>query len=136
MSHWASVYLGDAWEAKRHDCWGFFRRVQREQFGRDIPVIDPENYRAPTKTRLFLTHPHRADWIEIEHSELREGDGVRMANANNPGHVGIWIEVDGGRVLHCDSPGGVMATPLPAICDIYPDIQFYRFAGDHADANS
>lgn len=127
MTHWAMQYLGDAWEPRRHDCWVFFRRVMRQQFGRHIPAVDPDNYRAETKAALFASHPHRAAWQEINRGDVREGDGVRMANAHEPGHVGIWIDVDGGRVLHCDSPGGVMATPLSALFDVYPEIRFFRY---------
>lgn len=129
MKHWALSYLGQAWEARGHDCWGFFRRVQREQFGRDVPAVAVANYRAAAKADLLEHHPHRLDWIEIERSELQDGDGVRMANASNPGHVGVWAAIDGGCVIHCDAPLGVMATSLDVLAEQYNSIRFYRFGG-------
>lgn len=130
MSHWALPYLGDPWHPHRHDCWVFVRRVQRDRFSRDLPAIDPDNYRAETKAALFASHPHRHAWQEVPREAVQEGDCVRMANASNPGHVGVWIDVDGGRVLHCDDPMGVMATPLASLADLYTDIRFYRFVGE------
>lgn len=130
MSHWAIPYLGAAWCPKTHDCWGFFRRAQREVFGRDIPAVVPENYRSATKAELLNFHPHRLAWQEIGRDELRDGDGVRMSSASDPGHVGIWAEIDGGRVVHCDEPYGVAATPLAEIAEIFSDIRFYRYVGD------
>lgn len=130
MMHWAMKYMGRAWQRAEHDCWGFFRTVQREQFGRDIPQVTVSDYRALTKAKLLETHPHRLAWREISREELQEGDGVRMSSAKNPGHVGVWIDTDGGRVLHCDEPFGVMATSLGGILDQFSDVRFYRFEGD------
>lgn len=127
--HWALMYIGRPWERINHDCWGFFRLVQQERFGRDIPAVELSDYRAKTKAALLDSHPHRLAWQEVSRAELQEGDGVRMASTSNPGHVGLWIDVDGGRVLHCDEPYGVMATPLDRLADQYKDIRFYRFKG-------
>ena len=130
MKHWAFDYIGQAWEAKTHDCWGFFRRVQRERFGRDIPAVEVTNYSAASKAALLDHHPHRLNWVEITREELQDGDGVRMASARDPGHVGIWAEIDGGLVIHCDTPYGVTASPLDVLAEHYAKIKFYRFKGD------
>lgn len=130
MSHWAKQYLGQAWEAKTHDCWVFFRRVQREQFSREIPAVEVASYRASVKAALLEQHPHRLAWVEITRGELQDGDGVRLANASNPGHVGVWAAANGGCVIHCDQPWGVMATSLEALAETYSSIRFYRFIGN------
>lgn len=127
MKHWAISYLGQAWCPRTHDCWVFFRRVQREVFGRDIPAVEPANYRPETKAELLKLHPHRLAWREIDQAELLDGDGVRMSSAADPGHVGIWTAADGGRVVHCDKPFGVMATPLADLREQYAEIRFYRY---------
>lgn len=134
MKHWAFQYLGQAWHATTHDCWGFFRRAQREQFGRDIPAVEVTSYRAAVKAALLENHPHRLKWVEITRDQLQDGDGVRMANASNPGHVGIWAAIDGGRVIHCDTPHGVQATALDRLADEYNSIKFYRFVGESCPA--
>lgn len=129
MSHWTRHYLGQPWSPRR-DCWGFFREVQRERFGRDLPAIRIADYSAATKASTFDAHPHRAAWRRIPAAEAREGDGLLMADAAGIGHVGIWVEVDGGRVLHCDTPYGVQMTPLDRLAEAYTGITFYRFEGD------
>lgn len=128
MMHWVRKYIGLPW-SPRHDCWAFFVRVQREQFCRDIPLIRTPDYRAETKADLLNNHPHRRAWVEITRDEVREGDGVRMSSATEPGHVGIWVDVDGGLVLHCDEPMGSQATSLIDLGISYREIRFYRFVG-------
>ena len=130
MKHWVNKYIGQPWEARTHDCWGFFRNVQRDVFGRDVPAVDVTSYRAAAKAALMANHPHRLAWQEITRAELQDGDGVRMASTGNPGHVGIWVDIDGGRVAHCDEPFGVMVHSLDRLADEYRDIRFYRFVGD------
>lgn len=127
--HWAVPYIGQPWRAHDHDCWCFFRRVQKEIFARDVPAVDPADYATATKARLLDSHPHRRAWVEIPLHELREGDGVIMSSASDPGHVGVWIDVDGGRVLHCDTPLGVQASALDALSIAYSRIRFYRYIG-------
>ena len=43
MTHWAIRYIGDEWVTREHDCWGFVRRVYREQFGIAVPAVDVDS---------------------------------------------------------------------------------------------
>lgn len=128
MSHWSIKYLGLPW-SPACDCWGFFRLVQREQFGRDLPAVPQADYRLAAKSAVFASHPERANWTEIPAAEAQEGDGLLMVKGHQEAHVGIWVDVDGGRVLHCDTPLGGMATPLDRLADEYTQIKFYRYTG-------
>lgn len=129
MTHWAAKYLGMPWSPDC-DCWGFFRLVQREQFGRDLPAIPLDDYRLPRKSAVIAGHPERANWVGIDPSEAVDGDGVMMKEGDRDAHVGIWVAVDGGLVLHSDNPGGGQLTPLDRLADEYTCIKFYR----HKDA--
>jgi cell wall-associated NlpC family hydrolase len=128
MKHWSIKYLGLPWSPDC-DCWGFFCLVQREQFGRDLPVIPLADYRLRAKSAVIAGHPERANWREIPADEAQEGDGLLMVTGRLDAHVGIWIDVDGGRVLHSDDPLGGMATPLDRMADQYTQIKFYRYQG-------
>lgn len=134
MMHWAIKYIGQPWSTEC-DCWGFFRLVQREQFGVDLPIFSPASYRLQVKGAVFAEHQERANWIEISAAEVREGDGLLMTIGQHAAHVGIWVEVDGGRVLHSDSPRGGQLAPLDRLAEQYTTIKFYRHKVPHAAAD-
>jgi len=113
MPHWAAQYLGLPWIAGERDCWAFFREVQREQFGRDIPAVDVDVYSAVSVMRTLQNAPERTLWTHV--MVPRQGDGVLMAQNNRPSHVGVWLEVDGGAVLHCAEGFGVLCQSVPSL---------------------
>lgn len=127
MTHWASDYIGEPWVAGANDCWSFFRRVQAEQFARQLPAIDPATYHVADIARAYRDAPEVAEWTIVDHP--REGDGVLMGKAKRPTHVGVWIEADGGGVLHCQEEGGVVFTSRRALAGLgWNVLGFYRKA--------
>lgn len=105
--HWATMYLGEPWVAHDNDCWSFFCRVQKEKFGRNVPVINADPSNISECVRTFSKHSENANWQETQLP--LEGDGVLMSLNRFPTHVGLWVEVDGiGGVLHCVQHSGVI----------------------------
>ncbi|MBI5162683.1 MAG: C40 family peptidase [Magnetospirillum sp.] len=108
--HWAAAYIGLPWPAHgsgpdMFNCWEFVRMVQARQFGRVLPdIANPEDTLAMGRT--FRDHPERRRWVS--ESEPTEGDCVLLRRSRHPIHVGIWLEVDGGGVLHCSQDSGVV----------------------------
>lgn len=128
MTHWASKYIGDAWIAGEHDCWAFFRRVQREQFAREIPVIDVDANDRLACARAAANASERDRWADTD--TPAEGDAVLMAHSRAPSHVGIWTEANGGAVLHCAQGAGVLCQSIRALKMAgWGHIRFYRFKG-------
>ncbi len=107
--HWAASYIG--WPYQRgaqgpeyFDCWSFFRRIQMERFGREIPILPtPPSWREISKA--FPAWSIEYGWRETK--TPHEGDAVFMARLRDPTHVGIWIE-DLKAVLHCCEGGSVL----------------------------
>ncbi len=131
--HWASRYIGLPWSATgdgpdSFHCWALVRHVQREQFGRDLPVIpNPEDLLSIA--RHFRDHPERRRWDLVDVPQ--EGDCVLMRQARYPVHVGVWLDVDGGRVLHVVRDKGVVAQGLESLAAHGWRIEgFYRLIGD------
>lgn len=115
-------YLGDAWVHGEHDCWGFFRRVQREQFGRDVPVIDVDAFNLRDCIHAFTGNIERTRWAEV--SDPQNGDAVLMSQSQRPTHVGVWVD---GAVLHCVRGSGVVYTSLATLRNFpYNVLGFYR----------
>jgi len=109
MSHWAEHYIGIPWEPTgegpdSYHCWAFVRHIQEKHFGRTLPGIpNPEDILSIA--RGFRDHPERKRWDLVDTPV--EGDCVLMRQARYPIHVGVWLDVDGGGVLHCSQEAGV-----------------------------
>lgn len=116
--HWAFNYLGRPWVngaqgPDSFDCWGFFRFIQLHHFGLDLQVIniDADNYRDVAKE--MGASSERNDWIK--QNVPQEGYAVLMAHAKYPSHVGVWLDADGGGVLHCVRGAGVVFSTLSSL---------------------
>ncbi len=108
---WAARYIGIPWEAGAQgpdafDCWAFFRMVQRDHFGRQVPVILAPDYNDPSVlVSLFREHEENHRWLAADRP--RDGDAAII---HKPLHVGVWLAADGGGVLHCARGAGVIFT--------------------------
>lgn len=62
--------------------------------------------------------------------DLRKSVADRMslaAHARHPSHVGVWVDVDGGGVLHCINGAGVVFQPIKALkAGGWGHLEFYR----------
>ena len=107
---WADS-IGLPWEAgaqgpQAYDCMGFFRHIQSTYFGIQVPCIIAPDYDNPdVLVSLFGKHEERVNWIRIEKPE--HGCAVIV---HRPMHIGTWLAVDGGGVLHCVRGPGVVFT--------------------------
>ena len=71
-----------------------------------MPIIDVDS-QAPLSVRhAFSQHGERSNWIEV--SKPIEGDAVLMGKNARPSHIGVWIDVNYGRILHCVEGFGVI----------------------------
>lgn len=133
MNHWSVRYIGLPWESGAQgpdafDCWAFVRHVQREHFSRMLPVISVDAHdRAVVRTE-FVVNPERARWVPV--TRPVEGDAVLVYKGNAADHVGVWIDVDGGKILHAAPGIGVVSTSTKALRRLgWNPIEFYRFMG-------
>lgn len=104
-------HIGIPWEAgaqgpHAYDCMSFFRYIQAREFGIQVPAIIAPDYDDPTVlVELFGKHEERARWGRVE--KPRHGDAVII---HKPMHIGTWLDIDGGGVLHCVRGSGVIFT--------------------------
>ena len=123
--HWAFDYIGLPWIRGDHDCWGFVRRVQLERFGRSVPAFDMDAYNSLACARAVAANPERINWQSV--TTPKEGDCVLLAHAKHPSHVGVWVEVDGGGVLHCLQSSGVVFQSVKSLkASGWGHLEFYR----------
>ena len=94
--HFAIQYIGKPWVnggqgPDEFDCWGFFRHVQREHYGRKVQFIDVDANDLRTVVRNFRDGDERSKWLKVDLP--RDGDGVLSA-AELPGGKGKPVSLD------------------------------------------
>ncbi len=132
--HWAEELIGRPWQAggrgaQAFDCWGLVRFCWREHFGIEVPEIPVDAADLRRVLDAFRDHPERRRWRLV--AEPREGDAVLMRQSRHPVHVGLWLDVDGGGVLHAARGIGV-AFQNPRDLDLqgWRIEGSYQFTGD------
>lgn len=113
MMHWAEQYLGKPWESGAQgpdsfNCWGLVRTVAKAHFGFEPPLIVIDESIGSAVRAAFRTHPAHAQYQCVTHPIA--GDIVEMGSAKDMWHVGIWLDVDGGGILHSVQGVGVVYT--------------------------
>jgi hypothetical protein len=100
-----SSMVGKPWERDGLHCWELVRVSVRLLYG-------AKGRR--TKAELFNGSPERANWRETW--VLGEWAVALMARRDAPEdlieHAGVYMNVDGGGVLHCDVQSGVVFDSL------------------------
>jgi cell wall-associated NlpC family hydrolase len=103
------------------NCWTFTQRVQREVFGRELPDIEMESDAIAYLVKLINNHAAHDQWKRV--GVPIDGGLVEMSCARLPHHVGTYIDLDGGGVLHCDIGSGSSFASL----SVLKIIGFQRF---------
>ena len=112
--HWVTQYLGKPWAASPHPplsfhCWEINRWVQVNHFNRECPDYNVLN---PNDIGMVASAIHRAQdsgkWIRLV--KPINGCIVAMSQSGKTDeshHVGMYLEEDGGMILHCTPRAGV-----------------------------
>lgn len=124
MSHWACQYLGRPWQNGQSDCYGLVRLVYKNQYQIDLPIVDVNALNTLSVIKTIAGFD-REQWVEV--STPIDGDVVQMGHAQRPHHVGVWIEADGGKILHSTEKFGAIAqTPSQAKANGWRVLNIYR----------
>lgn len=93
---WINALIGEPWTPQRN-CWDLVQRVQREQFGREMPALDigGQPTRAQWQVLRELLSP-TTHWRPVP-QPARAGD-VLVVQGIAGAHVGVFV--DPKRVLH------------------------------------
>lgn len=107
--------LGKPWRSgafgpEAYDCWNLVAVCQRRLFSRDLPIVSEPPVTPVGVARLIRDHGVRKMFRVVPNPV--HGCVVEMARVERPFHVGVFLEIDRGGVLHCDQGGGVCFDPL------------------------
>jgi cell wall-associated NlpC family hydrolase len=132
--HWAERYIGLPWESgaqgpAAYDCWALFRYVQQVHYGRSVPFINVDAMDVLACARAMEQSDERMRWCTVDVPS--DGDAVLMGKGRHPVHIGVWLDVDGGGVLHAQQGAGVLFTRRSALGLMgWQNVTFYRYAGE------
>lgn len=110
MSEFAR-YLGTPWREgadgpDAYDCMSFTRMIQARHFGVQMDRVMIADYDDGLGLLALLNScGERAHWEPVK--TPRHGD---IVVARRPFHIGVYLAVDGGGVLHCLRGAGVVFT--------------------------
>ncbi|QTD94333.1 C40 family peptidase [Burkholderia anthina] len=115
---WVSGAIGpDAF-----DCWGLLRWVQRVHFATDLPARELD---AELMRDLYQKQMAAGAWRVI--SMPAHGCGALLRGGDRP-HVGVYLAIDGGGVLHAQQGVGVIFTSIRKLKMMgYSRVSWYDF---------
>lgn len=116
--HWAFDYIGRPWVnggqgPEEFDCWGFFRFVQEKHFNNTVQAFDVDANNFKTVATMMMEAEERSKWLLTV--TPTQGCAVLMAHSKYPSHVGVWLDVDGGGVIHCVRGEGVVFSGVSSL---------------------
>lgn len=118
-------YLGLPWIEGQRDCWLFFREIQAKHYGRTVPIVDVDVMDIRDVIHK-VDAEKKAHWEQIGKPE--DGCAVLMSRNRYPVHIGMWLDIDGGKVLHCAQGIGVVFQNRQALkFDGWTGITYWRY---------
>lgn len=96
------------------DCYALARHLERELFGRAMPAFEiPGQAGRVAIAAAIAIHPERSRWLEL--AAPVDGALVTMARNSCGYHLGVWIEEDGGIIVHAFDGIGVVADTIASL---------------------
>lgn len=123
-------YIGRPWQNGTQDCWTLVRDIYRDHLQIDLPaiVIDADNLRQVLKA--FEDDTNLQPWQPIEKPE-HLCLAFFTPGHHRATHCGLWLNIMGGRFLHCHRKAGVVCEDRVTLEQngwCHP--RFYRYSQD------
>lgn len=117
--HWAQSYLGKPWTVDgfgptAFHCWGLVWYVYKKHYNVDVPKyleVTGDQMRAIVRT--IKSQKNSTDWAKIPFAI--DGCLAGMSSHKSLHHVGVFLKVDGGMILHSCEGKGVVCQPISTI---------------------
>lgn len=105
-----------------YNCWGLLIHIQREYFGVNVPLVPLGN--VPECLGMFKSAIDDGEWTQVD--KPNHGDVVILRSGSDP-HVGVYVDVERGGILHALENIGVIFTPMTQLNMLgYGRCKFYR----------
>lgn len=124
-------YIGIPWKKDgngpdAYNCWTFLAHMQRVHFGVEMPLVTPGD--AAGSAAVHEARLRSGEWVIVK--QPKHGDGCLLKGGMSP-HVGLYLDIENGGVLHCMEGAGVVFTPFNDLSRSgYARAIFYRLKND------
>lgn len=116
-------YAPGAFGPDEFNCWGLLHYVQRNYFGVNLPEAPVGDQAACLAIARNCMETNL--WLKVQ--EPMHGDGALLRDGSDP-HVGVYLNFEGGGILHAVEGEGVVFTHLRSLNNLgYGRTTFYRF---------
>lgn len=111
IEHWTKKYLKKRW-TEEYNCFSHFCDVQENEYGVDSfdKLTGIENLKGMEDCVRYINEDETFNrfWEKVDHP--KDGDAVFFQGGTIDFHVGTFVELDTGGILHCKINRGVMFT--------------------------
>jgi hypothetical protein len=113
-----------------YDCWSMTQLVQAHLFGRNLLPVDLGTGAGLRQiVRAVSAHAANGQWSPRDGAPSH-GDAVTMAHLELPFHVGTWLDLDRGVVLHHTERAGLCIDRLSEVRGRgFNRLIFHRYTG-------
>lgn len=101
-------YVAGATGPEAYDCYGLARHLQAVLFDRELPLFSlPADASRFAIASAIAVHPERQRWRET--TLPVDGALAVMARQGCGFHIGVYLDLDGGTIVHATETVGVVA---------------------------
>lgn len=134
MTHWAVKYIGLPYcpggrDKNGVDCWGLLKLIYQDEWNMSLPELPGLPQEDLLKISREILAQIKVGWTEV--SKPRDGCAVAMSQRDALHHVGVWVDVDGGRVLHSPKAPVVAESIRFLSWKGFKKIQFFVYGHHH-----
>jgi cell wall-associated NlpC family hydrolase len=113
------------------NCWGLLRHIQEVHFGVIIPEVPISD---PIASAEWFRNCCQGGNIEQVQFPFH-GCPVLLRGGDLP-HVGVYLDLDGGGVIHALEEAGVIFTPRHELRRAgYTRVKFYKYSDERTTGN-
>ena len=135
--HWAIDYLGKPWVSGGRgpdcfDCWGLVCDIYQKQFEIELSPFEGYNPKDLRRTNEEIEKQGvLGEWIKLDEPE--DNCLVLMSKNKAFHHIGIFIDIDGGKVIHaCDGANVLIQHFHKVELSGFVKFAFYRHGSYHS----
>ena len=125
-------YIGKKWGEgaagpDEYDCHYLVLEIQDKFYDKILPSVQVNAASLLDVVKKITKDKVWEQFIKLNNPE--DGCIVKLFTASNPNHIGVYIDIDGGGVIHALRGSGVIFDSVFILEKTYAQIEYYKFIG-------
>jgi len=126
-------YLNCKWEAgangpDKYDCHHLVIEIKKKFYNQQLPSVEVNANNLFSVIKAIKKNKVWNDFVKLDKPE--DGCIVKMFSAEQPNHIGIYIKMDSGGVLHCSQRWNVSFDSVFNLRKVFSNIEFWKYIGN------